>query len=127
MQRSASNTAASYSFDANLNARRATSSEQNDHAGLKPSPRKITEKTAERIRERVESTLRVRVLHEIEETNVHEFTNTADGTRNLRGVYRWLTKRYEAQNLRLWQADDVRVRCAGTGRVLLLVPARKST
>jgi hypothetical protein len=83
------------SFSSNLNVSFSTSTEESQRKASNFS-REVTEKSAERVRERV-SEQRVRVvLQEIEEINRHGIENAA-GNGHIRGVYRWLNKIYDAQ------------------------------
>lgn len=85
-----------FNFSASLNASFSTTTEETQRKAMSYS-REVTEKTSERIREKVRTERRVRVLQEIEEINRHKFENTGDSKGNVRGVYRWLNKIYEAQ------------------------------
>jgi hypothetical protein len=83
------------SFTSNLNAGFSTSTQESERKASTFS-REITEKSAERVRERI-SEQRVRtVMAEIEETNRHAIENPA-GSGHIRGIYRWLNKIYDAQ------------------------------
>ncbi|CAM2067206.1 hypothetical protein SCOR_17645 [Sulfidibacter corallicola] len=89
-------------FSASLNASYATSHESSTRQASRFA-REVTERAAERTRERVREERRRRVLHEIEETNLHRLDNTGQTNQNVRGVYRWLNKIYEARILNYGQ------------------------
>ncbi|WP_157245739.1 hypothetical protein [Nonomuraea typhae] len=55
----------------------------------------VTQRTVEKVRERVRTLVRRRTLEEFEENNRHGFAN--DSLRHTRGLYRWLNKVYDAQ------------------------------
>lgn len=55
----------------------------------------IVERSLERIVERVREQRTLRILRETEEVNLHEFDNDSD--QNIRGVYQFVDKVYEAQ------------------------------
>jgi hypothetical protein len=57
----------------------------------------VVERAAERVRTRVLTDRRSRIVREIEETNLHGINNTGPGAEHIRGVYRWLNKVYRAQ------------------------------
>lgn len=84
------------SFSASLNTSFSTSTEESQRKAVTYS-REVTEKTSERIRERVREERRRRVLEQTEEINAHRFTNTTDPKGHIRGIYRWLSKIYDAQ------------------------------
>lgn len=84
------------SFSASLNTSFSTSTSESQRKATTFS-REISEKTAEKVRERVREEQMRRVLEQIEEINVHRLENTDHPTANVRGMYRWLNKLYDAQ------------------------------
>jgi hypothetical protein len=86
----------SISFTSHLNASFATSSEETQRQASSYS-REVTEKTAERVRERVRREQRLRTLSEIQEINRHAINNGDASKGHIRGIYRWLNKVYDAQ------------------------------
>jgi hypothetical protein len=84
------------SFTASLNAGFSTQSEESQRKATAYS-REVTEKTSERLRERVREERRRRTVEEIEEINKHSINNANPANGHIRGVYRWLNKVYDAQ------------------------------
>ncbi|WP_328324257.1 hypothetical protein OHA70_32860 [Kribbella sp. NBC_00382] len=84
------------SFSSNLDVGYSTSTTESQRKATAFS-REVTEKSAERVRERIR-TERVRtVVEEVEEINKHGIENTGPASKHVRGVYRWLNKIYSAQ------------------------------
>lgn len=86
----------SVSFTASLNASFATSTEEMQRQSSSFS-REVTEKTVEKVREKVQTERRLRTLSEIQEINKHSFNNPDPAKGNIRGIYRWMNKVYDAQ------------------------------
>jgi hypothetical protein len=86
----------SVDFAASLNVSQSSSAEETQRKAVSYS-REVTEKTSERIREKVRQERRVRTLEQIEEINAHRLQNTTDPKGHIRGIYRWLNKIYDAQ------------------------------
>ena len=86
------------SFTASLNAGFSTQTEETQKKATSYS-REVTEKTSDKIRERVRNERRVRTLEEIEEINKHSINNSDASNGHIRGIYRWLNKVYDAQVL----------------------------
>jgi hypothetical protein len=84
------------SFSSSLNVGFSTSSEESERNATSFS-KEVTEKTAERIRERTRDQLQRRVLEQIEELNRHKIDNSDASNGHVRGIYRWLSKVYDAQ------------------------------
>ncbi len=83
------------SFSSNLNVGFSTSTTESQRKAATFS-REVTEKSAERVKERVRQERVRKVIEEVEEINKHGIDNPA-GNGHVRGVYRWLNKIYEAQ------------------------------
>ncbi len=84
------------SFSASLNASFSTSTAETQRKAVSYS-REVAEKSAERVQERVREEQTHRVLEQIEEINVHRIQNSKNPEGNVRGIYRWLNKLYDAQ------------------------------
>ena len=84
----------SVSFDSQVDSSFSSSVEESQRKATTFS-RELTEKSSETIRERVKKERRKITLEEIEEVNQHRFENDSGG--NIRGVYRWMDKLYDAQ------------------------------
>ena len=82
-------------FSAHLNANYNTSSEQTQRKAVSFS-QEVTQKASEKVSERIKHSVTRRVLQEIQEINRHTFTNTSN-SKHIRGIYRWLSKVYDAQ------------------------------
>ncbi|MBI3136549.1 MAG: hypothetical protein HYZ14_17875 [Bacteroidetes bacterium] len=90
----------SLSFESQLSSGFSSTVEESQQRATTFS-KELSEKTAEKIRERVKTEQRKTTLEEIEEVNSHGFeNNTAE---NITGVYRWLDKIYEARVLNYGQ------------------------
>jgi hypothetical protein len=84
------------SFSSNLDVGFSTSTTEAQRKATAFS-REVTEKSSERVRERVRTERVRKVLEEIEEINRHSIDNIGADRKHVRGVYRWLNKIYEAQ------------------------------
>jgi hypothetical protein len=82
------------SFTSSLKAGHSTTTEEAQRKASSFS-QEVTQRTVEKVRERIRTLIRRRTLEEFEEKNLHEFTNNS--SRHTRGVYRWLNKIYDAQ------------------------------
>ncbi|MGC2234969.1 MAG: hypothetical protein WA584_02240 [Pyrinomonadaceae bacterium] len=86
----------SLSITASLNTG-FSSSVQDSQRRATSFSREISEKTAEKIRTKVSEQQTRKTLSEIRETNIHKIDNTKGNPKNIRGIYRWLNKIYDAQ------------------------------
>jgi hypothetical protein len=84
----------SVAFDSQVSSSFSSTVEESQRKATDFS-RELSEKSSEKIRERVKTERRKTTVEEIEEINQHRFENTGD--ENIRGVYRWLDKIYDAQ------------------------------
>ena len=84
----------SLSFESQLDSSFSSTVEESQRRASAFS-KELTEKSSEKIRERVKTERRKTSLDEVEEVNVHGFENK--GEENITGVYRWLDKIYEVQ------------------------------
>lgn len=85
----------SVQFAAHLNTTFSTTTQETQKKAVAFS-QEVTQKTSERIRHQVSQTVSRRVVREIQEVNLHSFTNESTD-RHIRGIYRWLNKVYDAQ------------------------------
>ncbi len=86
----------SVSFSANASVSFARSVEDVQRRAATFS-REITERTSEKVREKVTAERVVRLRQETEETNTHQLDNRRPDGSHIRGVYRWLNRVYDAQ------------------------------
>jgi hypothetical protein len=84
----------SVAFDSQVSSSFSSSVEESQRKATDFS-KELTEKSSEKVRERKKTERRKTTVEEIEEINGHRFENT--GEENIRGVYRWLDKIYDAQ------------------------------
>jgi len=91
----------SVQFSTHLNANYSTASEETQRKALSFS-QEVTEKTSQSIRETLKKAVTHRVLEEIQEINTHAFVNTSP-EKDIRGIYRWLDKVYDAEILNYGQ------------------------
>lgn len=84
------------SFSANLGTSFSTSTEESQRKSVSYS-REVTDKTSEKVRERMKKSLTRRTLNQTEELNRHGIENAEAGAKHIRGIYRWLNKVYDAQ------------------------------
>ena len=84
------------SFEASVNGSFNRQSEETQRKTTAYS-REVTEKSSERVRERVRDERRRRTLEEVEEINKHAIDNSNAANGHVRGIYRWLNKIYDAQ------------------------------
>ncbi|MFI9555798.1 hypothetical protein [Nonomuraea endophytica] len=82
------------SFTSSLKAGFSTTTEESQRKASSFS-QEVTQRTVEKVREKVRTLVRKRTLEEFEENNRHGFSNNL--ARHLRGIYRWLNKVYDAQ------------------------------
>ncbi|MFI6292537.1 hypothetical protein ACIBEJ_13180 [Nonomuraea sp. NPDC050790] len=82
------------SFTSSLKAGFSTTTEESQRKASSFS-QEVTQRTVEKVREKVRTLVRRRTLEEFEENNRHAFSNNL--ARHTRGVYRWLNKVYDAQ------------------------------
>ncbi|MFI6533730.1 hypothetical protein ACIBHY_14845 [Nonomuraea sp. NPDC050547] len=82
------------SFTSSLKAGFSTTTEESQRKASSFS-QEVTQRTVEKVREKVRTLVRKRTLEEFEENNRHGFSNNL--ARHVRGIYRWLNKVYDAQ------------------------------
>lgn len=82
------------SFTSSLKAGYSTTTEESQRKASSFS-QEVTQRTVEKVRERVRTLVRRRTLEEFEENNRHGFANTT--AKHNRGIYRWMNKVYDAQ------------------------------
>lgn len=82
-------------FTASLKAGHSTVTEESQRKATSFS-QEVTQRTVEKVREKVRTLARRRTLEEFEENNRHGFVNNST-SRHSRGIYRWLNKVYDAQ------------------------------
>ncbi|MFE0149299.1 hypothetical protein ACFWY5_19280 [Nonomuraea sp. NPDC059007] len=82
------------SFTSSLKAGFSTTTEESQRKASSFS-QEVTQRTVEKVREKVRTLVRKRTLEEFEENNRHGFSNNL--ARHIRGIYRWLNKVYDAQ------------------------------
>jgi hypothetical protein len=91
----------SVQFSTHLNANFSTASEETQRKAVSFS-QEVTEKTSQSIRQTIKQTVTRRVLDEIQEVNTHAFVDSSP-EKDIRGVYRWLNKVYDAEILNYGQ------------------------
>ncbi|WP_297973543.1 hypothetical protein [uncultured Amaricoccus sp.] len=94
------NVSASYrapTFSASISANASyTSSKDSSYSTSQEYAKTITEEASKRVREAVSEVKSVTVVTESVRTALHGFNNS-EGTTHIRGIYQWVSKRYNAQ------------------------------
>jgi hypothetical protein len=84
-------------FSATIGANASyTNSKSSSYATSQEYAKTITEEATKRVREAVSESTKVTIVSESVKTALHGFNNTA-GESHIRGIYRWVDKKYRAQ------------------------------
>ncbi len=86
----------------------------------------VTERTVGRIQERVRKQRIRRIIHEMEETNLHRIDNTGANGDHVVGIYRWVDKIYKAQVYNYGRRMMFQFIVPEPGAFALLAPSMKA-
>ena len=84
------------SFSASAEGSLSTSKEEATKTASNFS-KDVTQRSVEKLTERILQSNKIIVTNEVEETNTHSIDNTKTGATHISGVYQWVEKLYEAQ------------------------------